>query len=29
MLRGMGFEGLEKRPEALDELREKGLAEPE
>jgi hypothetical protein len=29
VLRGMGLAGLEKRPEALDELREKGLAEPE
>jgi lactoylglutathione lyase len=28
VLRGMGFEGLEKRPEALEELREKGLDEP-
>ena len=26
VLRGMGLEGLEKRPEALRELREKGLA---
>jgi lactoylglutathione lyase len=25
VLRGMGLEGLEKRPQALDELREKGL----
>ena len=25
VLRGMGLEGLEKRPEALEELREKGL----
>jgi lactoylglutathione lyase len=25
VLRGMGLEGLEKRPEAIDELREKGL----
>jgi catechol 2,3-dioxygenase-like lactoylglutathione lyase family enzyme len=29
VLRGMGLAGLEKRHEALDELREKGLAEPE
>jgi lactoylglutathione lyase len=29
VLRGMGLDGLEKRPEALDELREKGLAEPD
>jgi lactoylglutathione lyase len=29
VLRGMGLERLEKSPEALDELREKGLAEPE
>ena len=29
VLRGMRLEGLEKRPEALDELREKGLAEPD
>jgi hypothetical protein len=28
VLRGMGLEGLEKRPEAIAELREKGL-EPE
>jgi lactoylglutathione lyase len=27
VLRGMGLTGLEKRPEALEELREKGLAE--
>jgi lactoylglutathione lyase len=27
VLRGMGLDGLEKHPEALDELREKGLAE--
>ena len=26
VLRGMGLEGLEKRPEAVRELREKGLA---
>jgi catechol 2,3-dioxygenase-like lactoylglutathione lyase family enzyme len=26
VLRGMGLEGIEKRPEALRELREKGLA---
>jgi lactoylglutathione lyase len=25
VLRGMGLDGLEKRPEALDELRQKGL----
>jgi lactoylglutathione lyase len=25
VLRGMGLEGIEKRPRALDELREKGL----
>jgi len=29
VLRGMGLAGLEKRPEALDELREKGLDEPD
>jgi lactoylglutathione lyase len=29
VLRGMGLEGLEKRPEALEELREKGLGEPD
>jgi len=29
VLRGMGLDGLEKSPEALEELREKGLAEPE
>jgi lactoylglutathione lyase len=29
VLRGMGLTDLEKRPEALDELREKGLAEPD
>ena len=29
VLRGMGLAELEKRPEALDELREKGLAEPD
>lgn len=29
VLRGMGLDGLEKRPEARDELREKGLAEPD
>jgi catechol 2,3-dioxygenase-like lactoylglutathione lyase family enzyme len=29
VLRGTGLTGLEKRPEALAELREKGLAEPE
>jgi lactoylglutathione lyase len=29
VLRGMGLDGLEKRQDALDELREKGLAEPE
>ncbi len=29
VLLGMGLEGLEKRPEALDELREKGLTEPD
>jgi catechol 2,3-dioxygenase-like lactoylglutathione lyase family enzyme len=29
ILRGMGLAGLEKRPEALEELREKGLAEPD
>jgi lactoylglutathione lyase len=28
VLRGMGLEGLEKRPAALAELREKGLLEP-
>jgi len=25
VLRGMGLEGLEKRPEAIGELREKGI----
>jgi lactoylglutathione lyase len=29
VLRGMGLTGLEKRPEALRELREKGLNEPD
>jgi catechol 2,3-dioxygenase-like lactoylglutathione lyase family enzyme len=29
ILRGMGLAGLEKRPEALEELREKGLIEPD
>jgi len=29
VLRGMGLADLEKRPEALEELREKGLAEPD
>jgi lactoylglutathione lyase len=29
VLRGMGLEGLEKGPEALEELREKGLGEPD
>ena len=29
ILRGMGLAGLEKRPEALEELREKGLTEPD
>jgi len=29
VLRGMGLAGLEKRPEAIDELREKGLYEPD
>ena len=29
VLRGMGLEGLEKRPGALEELREKGLGEPD
>jgi lactoylglutathione lyase len=29
VLRAMGLEGLEKRPEAIAELREKGLAEPD
>lgn len=29
VLEGMGMEGLEKRPEALEELREKGLNERE
>jgi catechol 2,3-dioxygenase-like lactoylglutathione lyase family enzyme len=28
ILEGMGLEGLEKRPDALEELREKGLGEP-
>src|SRR5215212_2380478 len=29
VLEGMGLTDLEKRPEALDELREKGLGEPD
>ena len=29
ILRGMGLADLEKRPEALEELREKGLTEPD
>ena len=29
VLRGMGLAGLEKRPEAIEELREKGLTEPD
>jgi lactoylglutathione lyase len=29
VLRGMGLEGVEKRPDAISELREKGLAEPD
>jgi lactoylglutathione lyase len=29
VLRGMGLDGMEKRPEALEELREKGLGEPD
>jgi catechol 2,3-dioxygenase-like lactoylglutathione lyase family enzyme len=29
ILRGMGLAGLEKRPEALEELREKGLTDPD
>jgi catechol 2,3-dioxygenase-like lactoylglutathione lyase family enzyme len=29
VLRGMGLDELKKRPEALEELREKGLAEPD
>lgn len=29
VLRGMGLTGLEKRPEAIEELREKGLSEPD
>jgi hypothetical protein len=28
VLRGMGLTGLEKRPGALEELREKGLEDP-